>query len=64
MEFLAISSKGMVDLVKLLKRYNKTKSLKDATDLANMLLEELGYNTDVIVEASFIKEELNGKVTD
>ena len=50
MEFLALSSKGMVDLVKLLKSYNKTRSLKDATDLANLLLEELGINTELIVE--------------
>lgn len=57
MEFLALSSKGMVDLVKLLKSYNKTRSLKDATDLANLLLEELGINTELIVEAGFIKEE-------
>lgn len=57
MEFLALSSKGMVDLVKLLKSYNKTRSLKDATDLANMLLEELGVNTELIVEAEFIKED-------
>lgn len=57
MKFLALSSKGMVDLVKLLKRYNKTRSLKDATDLANMLLEELGINTELIVEANFIKED-------
>lgn len=57
MEFLALSSKGMVDLVKLLKSYNKTRSLKDATDLANMLLEELGINTELIVEANFIKED-------
>ena len=64
MKFLAISSKGFVDIVKLLNSYKKTKSLKDATDLANMLLEELGYNSEVIVECNFIKEELNGKVTD
>lgn len=57
MEFLALSSKGMVDLVKLLKSYNKTRSLKDATDLANMLLEELGINTELIVEAKFITED-------
>lgn len=57
MEFLALSSKGMVNLVKLLKSYNNTRSLKDATDLANMLLEELGINTELIVEANFISEE-------
>lgn len=57
MKILLLSSKGMVDLVKLLKSYNKTRSLKDATDLANMLLEELGINTELIVEGEFIKED-------